>query len=103
MLGFGPAAKQYAEAQPIGHGAQQRFAGVKASTRLAELSLAGVKNDRAEVRRGVAFLVGNQKDDGSWPMTPRGHPGVTRGNNVVPITYLGSAWATLGLMRSVPK
>jgi hypothetical protein len=36
-------------------------------------------------------------------MTRRGHPGVTPSDNVVPITYFGSAWATLGLMRSVPK
>jgi hypothetical protein len=67
------------------------------------LSLAGVKNDRAEVRRGVAFLLNTQKQDGSWPMNRRGHPGVTPSNNLVPITHLGSAWATLGLMRSVPK
>ena len=67
------------------------------------LNLAGVKNDRAEIRSGVAFLVANQKDDGSWPMTRRGHPGVTPGNFTVPIVYFGSAWATLGLMRSVPK
>jgi hypothetical protein len=67
------------------------------------LGLAGVKNDRAEVRRGVAFLVASQKDDGSWPMNRRGHPGVTPGPFTVPIIYFGSAWATLGLMRSVPK
>lgn len=67
------------------------------------LNLAGVKNDREEVQRAVTFLVGRQKEDGSWPMTRRSHPGVTPSDNVVPITYLGSAWATLGLMRSVPK
>lgn len=67
------------------------------------LSLAGVTGDRAEVQRAVRFLVANQKADGSWPMTPRGHPGVKPMTNPVPITYFGSAWATLGLMRSVPK
>jgi Squalene-hopene cyclase C-terminal domain len=65
------------------------------------LSLAGVKNDREEVRRAVSFLVETQKEDGSWPMKRRGHPGVKPSHNVVPITYFGSAWGTLGLMRSV--
>ncbi len=67
------------------------------------LSLAGVRSDRAEVSRGVAFLVANQKEDGSWPMTSRAHPEATPSKNPVPITYFGSAWATLGLMRSTPK
>jgi hypothetical protein len=67
------------------------------------LSLAGVKNDRAERRRGVAFLVDTQKEDGSWPMAGRAHPGATPSKNLVPITYFGSAWATLGLLRSVPR
>jgi squalene cyclase len=67
------------------------------------LNLAGVPADRAEVRRGVAFLVATQKDDGSWPMTSRAHPGAKPMTNPVPITYFGSAWATMGLMRSVPK
>jgi hypothetical protein len=67
------------------------------------LSLAGVKNDRAEVRRGVAFLVTGQGKDGSWPMTPRSHPGATPAKNLVPITYFGSTWAAPGLMRSVPR
>lgn len=67
------------------------------------LSLAGVAPDRAEVRRGVSFLVSTQKEDGAWPMTTRSHPGATPSKNLVPITYFGSAWATLGLMRCVPK
>jgi hypothetical protein len=67
------------------------------------LSLAGVKNDRPEVRRGVTFLVATQKEDGSWPMVSRAHPGATPFKNPVPITYFGSTWATIGLMRSVPK
>ena len=65
------------------------------------LSVAGVKTDQAQVQRGVAFLVRTQKDDGSWPMTPRSHTGATPATNPVPITYFGSAWATLGLMRTV--
>lgn len=67
------------------------------------LNIAGVKNDRAEVQRAVTFLISTQKEDGSWPMTPRSHPDATPAKNVVPITYFGSAWATLGLMRSMPK
>lgn len=66
------------------------------------LSLAGIANDRPEVRRGVAFLVGNQREDGSWPMTSRAHPGATPYTNPLPITYFGSAWATLGLLRTMP-
>jgi hypothetical protein len=67
------------------------------------LSLAGVPADRAEVRKGVAFLLATQREDGSWPQPPRSHPGATPSTNTVPITYLGSAWATLGLLRTVPK
>jgi N-acyl-D-amino-acid deacylase len=70
---------------------------------LYSLSLAGVKNDRAEIQRAVSFLVTIQKADGSWPMTSRAHPGATPMTNPVPITYFGSAWATMGLMRSVAK
>jgi hypothetical protein len=67
------------------------------------LALVGVKHDRAEVQRGVSFLAGSQREDGSWPMTSRAHPGAKPFTNPVPITYFGSAWATLGLLRSVPK
>jgi hypothetical protein len=67
------------------------------------LNLAGLKKDRKEVLRGTSFLVATQKDDGHWPITPRAHEGAKPANNKAPITYLGSAWATLGLMRSFPK
>jgi hypothetical protein len=66
------------------------------------LSAVGVKHDRPEVLRGAAFLVRTQKDDGGWPMTPRSHPEATPANNTVPITYFGSAWGTIGLIRSAP-
>jgi hypothetical protein len=67
------------------------------------LSLAGVETDRAEIQRAVAFLAASQKEDGSWPMTSRAHPGEQPFTNPVPITYFGSAWATLGLIRTMPK
>lgn len=67
------------------------------------LSLAGVPYDHDAVILGVRFLVSTQNDDGSWPMTRRGHPGVTPGDFKVPIIYFGSAWGTLGLLRSVAK
>jgi hypothetical protein len=67
------------------------------------LSLAGVARDRDEVQRGVAFLVTRQKEDGSWPMTSRAHPGAKPMTNAVPITHFGSAWAVLGLVRSVSE
>ena len=51
----------------------------------------------------MAFLVATQKADGSWPMTSRAQPGAKPFKNPVPITYFGSAWATLGLLRSTPK
>lgn len=67
------------------------------------LNLAGVARERDQVRRGVTFLVSTQREDGSWPMKRRSHPGVTPSDFVVPITYFGSAWGTLGLLRSAPK
>lgn len=67
------------------------------------LSLLGVPKDRSEIQRAVSFLVATQRDNGSWEMTRRGHEGVTPSANVVPITYFGSAWATLGLMRSTSR
>lgn len=66
------------------------------------LSLAGVPCASEPVRRAITFLVNSQRDDGSWPMKKRTHPGETPTQNVVPITYFGTAWAVLGLMRYAP-
>lgn len=66
------------------------------------LSLAGLPADRPAIQRGVSFLVATQKPDGSWSIPRRGHPGVTPGPFIVPITYFGAAWGTMGLMRVVP-
>lgn len=67
------------------------------------LNIAGVPRERDEIQRGVSFLVASQKENGSWPMTSRAHPGEKPFTNPVPITYFGTAWATLGLARTVPK
>jgi squalene cyclase len=69
------------------------------------LSLAGLRAERSEIKRGLDFLVATQKPDGSWPMisrsTPDGSPGSAK--LLTPITCTASSWATLGLVRLVPK
>lgn len=67
------------------------------------LSLAGVEKDRGEIKRAVSFLVAGQNEDGSWPMKSRAHPGEKPMTDPAPITYFGSAWATMGLMCVVGK
>lgn len=67
------------------------------------LNLAELSGDHEAVVRGVRFLVSTQNDDGSWPMTRRGHPGVTPSDFKIPIIYFGSVWGTMGLLRSVAK
>lgn len=53
--------------------------------------------------RGVQFLTSTQAEDGSWPMTSRPmEPDSGMGTNSEPITYAGSAWAVLGLLRTSP-
>lgn len=70
---------------------------------LYALSLAGVSNTRPEVRRGVDFLVSTQQPDGSWKMVPRATPERPASKNLVPITFFGAAWGTIGLLRSLPE
>lgn len=69
---------------------------------LYALSVAGISQEDAAVKRAVSFLVSTQQHDGSWPMKKRTHPGETPTDNLVPITYFGTSWATLGLLQSVP-
>jgi hypothetical protein len=69
------------------------------------LSLAGYTAEQSEIKRGIDFLVATQTPDGSWPMisrsTPDGSPGSSK--LLTPITCAASSWATLGLVRFVPK
>lgn len=67
------------------------------------LNLAGVKPERNEIQRAMTFLIASQKQDGSWPMASRAQPGEKPFTNPVPITYFGSAWAMLGLLRCLPE
>jgi hypothetical protein len=68
---------------------------------LYALGMAGVDRDRPEIQRAVSFLVATQRPDGTWPMIPRAQPGHKPNKINAPLDYLGSAWATLGLLRSV--
>jgi hypothetical protein len=66
------------------------------------LHLSGLKADRAEMKRGIAFLVANQREDGSWKVIPRAQPGAQPFTHPEPIVSFGTAWATMALMRLVP-
>jgi hypothetical protein len=68
---------------------------------LYALSLAGLTAERPEIERGIAFLIATQKPDGSWPMISRSPPGGAK--LLTPITCAATSWATLGLVRLVPK
>jgi hypothetical protein len=56
------------------------------------------------VRRAQAFLSKTQQPDGSWPMTsrPAEPSGPGPAGNLGPIRFFGTAWATVGLIRSSP-
>lgn len=68
------------------------------------LSFAPISTEHVAIGRAISFLVANQQESGAWPMTARSHPGakLTKPRYLVPITYFGSAWATLGMVRFVP-
>jgi hypothetical protein len=57
------------------------------------------------VARGIASLLETQREDGTWAMLSRPiEPGSGGSKLLDPITYAGTAWALLGLLRatSVP-
>jgi hypothetical protein len=70
---------------------------------LYALSFAGLKRDRPEIQRAIRFLVSTQREDGSWPVTPRNYPGVDWKRTGLAMNYFGSSWAVLGLARYVPS
>lgn len=69
---------------------------------LAALAAAGKFGDPA-VARGRAFLFKSQQADGGWPMTSRpAKPGEKGAKNLDPISFTGTTWAMLGLLRTLP-
>lgn len=69
------------------------------------LGLAGFTADQPQIKRGIDFLIANQKPDGSWPMISRSTLGVERKPTklLTPITCAAGSWATLSLVKLVPK
>lgn len=59
----------------------------------------------AAIGRAQAFLLKNQQVDGSWQMVsrPAEPPGPGPAKKLGPINYFGTAWATIGLIRSGPE
>lgn len=65
---------------------------------------AGTKPDDPAIARAVEFLLKTQTEDGNWPMTSRPSGPEDKGaKDLRPITFAGSAWATLGLLRALPN
>jgi hypothetical protein len=59
--------------------------------------------NNAAVAKAQSWLVGKQQADGTWNMTPRPNkPGDKESEKTGPITYVGTAWAALGLIRTTP-
>jgi len=63
-----------------------------------------VRADEA-IQRAQIFLLKNQQPHGSWSMTsrPAQPPGPGPANYLEPIRFFGTAWATMGLVRSGPE
>ena len=67
------------------------------------LRIAGIAADDLAIQRAREYLTKTQIADGSWPMVSRPTATSTKGaDNVEPITYAATAWATMALSRSEP-
>jgi hypothetical protein len=64
---------------------------------LYALAAVGRRGEDAAVRRAWAFLLKSQRADGSWLVRTR----LPDKKNVI-LSYYGSGWATLGLLRTLP-
>jgi len=63
----------------------------------------GVMKDDAAIRGAQLFLERSQRQDGAWAMTSRAIMGNGKvATNFEPITHAGTAWAVMGMVRSVP-
>ncbi|MCE9529421.1 MAG: hypothetical protein K8R36_25510 [Planctomycetales bacterium] len=64
---------------------------------LYSLAAAGASSDDEAVRRATAYLAKTQQADGSWLVHTRNK----NGHDPI-ISYYGTGWATLGLLKSLP-
>jgi metallo-beta-lactamase class B len=62
----------------------------------------GVANGDSAIQKAQVFLAKSQRPDGSWEIITRAAPPGHKLTPNVPINGAGTAWATLGLMRTVP-
>jgi squalene-hopene/tetraprenyl-beta-curcumene cyclase len=70
---------------------------------LYALAEAGATQDDTAIRRAQSFLAKSQGPDGAWAMTSRAIMGNGKvATNFAPITHAGSAWAVMGLARTMP-
>jgi hypothetical protein len=77
-------------------------------TVLVALKMAGLRTDDAAYRKGVAYLVRTQRDDGAWIVETRSRPVQKFFDNGDPggksqfISFSATGWATLALLETVP-
>ncbi len=64
---------------------------------LVALTTAGVTTKDPAVAKARAYLIKNQKPDGSWFVVSRAYEPPEFSS------YIGTAWATLGLVRTLPE
>jgi squalene-hopene/tetraprenyl-beta-curcumene cyclase len=74
---------------------------------LYALTEAQLPTDAAPIERGCSYLVGSQKPDGSWPVSPRAISSATNEGRLARLTpiyeYWGSAWAIIGLTHTLSR
>jgi hypothetical protein len=70
---------------------------------LYALGAAGLGADRPEVRKAREFLCKTQNEDGTWTTASRAWSGGAPAKDLEPITFAGTAWATLGLLQTLPR
>lgn len=67
------------------------------------LSLLGAPRDHPAILRAREFLVHTQRDDGSWHVRPEWVREGREGDSLTEVySYWGSAWAAIGLLRTLP-
>lgn len=61
------------------------------------LTSAGLPTESPAIVKAWGFLIKNQKPNGSWDVTSRAYQAPEFSS------YMGTAWATLGLVRTLPE